>query len=174
MYTIVAGTNRSNSITSKFALLYHALLKDRVEESQIFSLENLPNELLSFDVYEKGKKPKVLTEIQEKYFEPTSKFIFVFPEYNGSMPGSLKLLIDVLDPKLSFAKKKAGLVGLSTGRAGNLRGLDHLTSVLMHMDSFVMPYLLPISKIQHEIDESGLKESTLKPVLLHIERMIDF
>jgi NAD(P)H-dependent FMN reductase len=49
------------------------------------------------------------------------------------VPGSLKLFIDacsVREYKQNFKGKKAALVGIASGRAGNLRGMDHLTGVM--------------------------------------------
>jgi len=174
MITIISGTNRANSLTAKFAEQYGSLLSQH-EACLLFTLADLPVEVLNLDVYEKGKKSQKIIELQEKYFFNAEKFVFVFPEYNGSFPGILKVLIDVLDPKLCFGGKKAGLIGLATGRAGNLRGLDHMTSVLNHMNTSVMPYLLPVSRVQFEFEEDGtFKEGTLKLVQQHLDKMLVF
>jgi chromate reductase, NAD(P)H dehydrogenase (quinone) len=172
MYTVISGTNRSKSLTKRFAEVYVKLLKAQGVEAQFFHLENLPDEVFSSDVYEKVKQPSV-KKIQD-LFEGTSKFIFIYPEYNGSFPGILKLLIDVMDPKIAFHGRKAGLIGISTGRAGNLRGLDHMTAVLQHMQVTVMPYLLPVSKVQAELTEGHISEAAEKVVNTHIEKMIAF
>lgn len=116
-----------------------------------------------------------LSKIQSEVFDPSSRFIFIIPEYHGSMPGILKLLIDVLDAKTAFKNKKAALVGIATGRAGNLRGMDHLSSVLQHMGVTVMPYMLPVSRVQDELtDLHTLKEPTLKVVNRHIDEFLAF
>lgn len=136
-------------------------------------LTDLPVEILLPEVYEKDQKPLPILELQEQYFVQAEKFVFIFPEYNGSIPGVLKLLIDGLDPKLSFKGKKASMIGLATGRAGNLRGLDHLASILQHMQVMVMPYLLPVSRVQSEfVGENGFSENTLKVVQDHVNRTI--
>ena len=174
MITIISGTNRANSLTAKFAEQYRILLSQH-ETCLTFTLADLPIDVLNLDVYEKGKKSQKIIELQEKYFLNAEKFVFIFPEYNGSFPGILKVLIDVLDPKLSFSGKKAGLIGLSTGRAGNLRGLDHMASVLNHMNTAVMPFLLPVSRVHFEFEEdTTFKEGTLKLVKQHIDKMLAF
>jgi len=40
---------------------------------------------------------KAILELEETVLIPTEKFIFISPEYNGSIPGVLKSLIDVSD-----------------------------------------------------------------------------
>ena len=175
MITLVSGTNRPHSLTSRYSSAYFELLKQKWEEVQMLDLSNLPSEALSTDIYDKGKKPESIISLQNQYFTNTSKFIFIFPEYNGSIPGILKLLIDVLDPKVAFAGKKAGMIGIATGRQGNLRGMDHLTGILQHMNVTVMPFLLPVSKAHLEIDSTDvITETTLKVLNVHVERMINF
>jgi len=47
------------------------------------------------------------------------------------------------------------LVGVASGRAGNLRGMDHLTGVFNHVGSIVFPNKLPISNCKDVVDELG-------------------
>jgi NAD(P)H-dependent FMN reductase len=171
MITIISGTNRPDSLTAKFAGTYLNLMQEYTPDVQLFTLENLSYEVLCAKVYEKEKHNDVL-RIQN-LFRDSDAFVFIFPEYNGSYPGVLKLLIDVMDPKIAFNGKKAGMIGISTGRAGNLRGMDHLAAVLQHMNVTLMPYFLPVSRVHQEMNaESLLTESTEKVVRLHINRML--
>lgn len=171
--TLISGTNRTNSLTHRFAAIYGEMLRGQGAEVRFLALTDLPVEILLPEVYEKEQKPLPILELQEQYFVQAEKFVFIFPEYNGSIPGVLKLLIDGLDPKLSFKGKKASMIGLATGRAGNLRGLDHLASILQHMQVTVMPYLLPVSRVQSEfVGDNGFSENTLKVVQDHVNRTI--
>lgn len=173
MITLISGTNRHNSLTEKFALIYFELLKQKAGDARFLNLSNLPPEVLELDVYD--ERPSSIIEIQQQFFTGSDRFVFIIPEYNGSMPGILKLLIDVLDPKVAFKGKKAALAGIATGRAGNLRGMDHLASVLLHMDVTVMPYMLPVSRVQDEFEnDTTFKSSTLKPVSRHIDLFTAF
>ena len=91
----------------------------------------------------------------EKYIYNTSGLIVISPEYNGSYPGILKAFIDGWSPK-KLGTKKAALVGVSSGRQGNARGLDHLTNVLNYLGFIVAPFKIPISKVGSTIDENGI------------------
>lgn len=174
MITIISGTNRANNRTLKFAQLYKGMLEEMGEEVRLLSLTDIPAEALLTDVYDQSKKPDEVEGIQQEYFISAEKFVFIFPEYNGSIPGVLKLLIDCLDPKVSFQNKKASLIGIASGRAGNLRGLDHMASILNHMKVTVMPYLLPVSKVQGEFnEEGGFSEGTEKVVREHVRRTLE-
>ncbi|MBK9317847.1 MAG: NAD(P)H-dependent oxidoreductase [Bacteroidetes bacterium] len=174
MITIIAGTNRPESLTLKFATIYKELLERSANEVMLLSLADIPASVYLNGSYEHHSTPHELQQLQEEYFIPAEKYVFIFPEYNGSLPGILKLLIDSLNPKMAFKGKKASLIGIANGRAGNLRGLDHLSSILMHMQVTVLPYLLPVSKVQAEFEENSLKEATLKVVEDHIRRTIEF
>jgi NAD(P)H-dependent FMN reductase len=84
--------------------------------------------------------------------------------------------MDALDVKKSMYGKKAAVVGVATGRAGNLRGIDHLTSVLAHMQIAVLPKFLPVSSVEKELDENGkLKnEKTKLAFRNHVESFLSF
>ncbi len=150
MITIIAATNNTNSHTRIIAQLYFEALKKHTPDVLFFSLEEMDGLTLHECMYESTHERVI--EIQEKYFANSKKFLFVIPEYNGSFPGILKLLIDAMEVKKYIYGKKAGIVGVATGRAGNLRGIDHLASIMHHMNVNVLPRVLPLSSIQHELN----------------------
>ena len=106
----------------------------------------------------------------------TQKFIFIIPEYNGSFPGILKVFVDACEFPVSFKGKKAALVGLSTGKYGNVRGVDHFTGICHYMGLEVMALKLHIPGIHKEFDENGelYQEDTLKFTRQQIERFVEY
>jgi len=90
MYTIVSGTNRLNSNTIKVAQQYLQLLNKKGISSTLLSLEGL-NVLERNPVFEK---------IERELLIPSQKYIFISPEYNGSIPGVLKCMFDISERKL--------------------------------------------------------------------------
>jgi chromate reductase, NAD(P)H dehydrogenase (quinone) len=136
-YLIISGTNRRDSNTRKIAHQYQDNLSIKNIESQILTLEDvdLSGHNAAFDMMEK------------RTLQPAKKFIFIAPEYNGSIPGVLKTMLDLSDYKKTWQWKKALLVGISTGRSGNVRGLEHLTSILNYMKVVVHPNKMPISSV---------------------------
>jgi NAD(P)H-dependent FMN reductase len=118
-------------------------------------------------------------KIEDELLIPSHKFLFVIPEYNGSFPGILKLFVDAasIRSKMSIFKgKKAALVGVATGRAGNIRGLEHFTSVMMFMGVSVLPNLLPISAINKLLNASQniTDEGTLKSIEKQVDEFLKF
>lgn len=146
MTTIIAGTDRKDSMTLRVAQYYRALLLQKgVDPVELLSLEGIGVETRS---------PHFL-DVEERILIPTERFVLVMPEYNGSFPGILKLLIDHSDIKKVWWHKKAMLVGLADGRAGNLRGLDHMTNILNYLKVQVFWNKVPISRIGEEVDGHG-------------------
>ena len=144
MITIISATNRPNSNTQKIALFYAQLMEKQDVKPHFFSLEQLSPDMEFIDLY--GKHSDKFQQLLEEYIIPAQKFVFVVPEYNGSFPGILKLFIDAIHPDINRGKK-AALVGVSSGRAGNLRGLDHLTGILHYLGIHVHPNKLPVSSV---------------------------
>ena len=161
MITIISSTNRSGSSTLKLARYYQNRLKEKGTEAGLFSLTELPPNLIETDLY--GKRSKAFEPIQD-IVTKTQKFLFVIPEYNGSFPGVLKVFVDACSFPESFYDKKVGLVGLSSGKYGNIRGLDHFTGVCHYLHLNVLPLKIHIAGIRTELDAEGnlFKEDTLK------------
>lgn len=160
-YTIISGTNRSGSNTLKVARQYQQLLKNKGVEATVVSLEGV----------DLNQKTKDWAEVEREVLVPTDKFIFILPEYNGSFPGALKTMIDMSDYRKVWPGKKALLTGVSTGRAGNLRGMDHLTGSLNYLRVNVHPNKLPISTVDKLLNGAG--EFTDQPTLSAIDQQLE-
>jgi chromate reductase len=145
MVTIISGTNRKHSNTFKIASEYQLILREKGIEAGILSLEDL--ELMHYNT--------AFEAVENKILIPTTHFIIISPEYNGSFPGVLKMLFDTSRSHEIWFHKKALLTGVATGRAGNLRGMDHLADVLNYMKITVHPNKLPISAINSVVGSDG-------------------
>jgi len=91
----------------------------------------------------------------------------------------VKLFIDACSIRNyadNFKGKKAAIVGVAAGRAGNLRGMEHLTGVLNYLGTTIMPNRLPISSIGGLLDEDKkLKdEATQKALQGFVEGVVAF
>ena len=173
MITIISSTNRPGSISLKLSKYYQNQLANKGVKANILSLMDLPPNIIVSDLY--GKRSQEFEPIQ-KLINDTQKFIFVVPEYNGSFPGVLKTFIDACSFPDSFTDKKAALVGLATGKYGNIRGIDHLTGVCNYVNLHVLPMKIHIPFIKQELDENDqlFKEDTVKFVNEQIEKFIKF
>jgi chromate reductase, NAD(P)H dehydrogenase (quinone) len=145
MITIVSGTNRLGSNTLKVAKEYQRILAEKGVTAAIFSLEaiNIMQRDADFE------------KIENDIIIPTRAFIFIVPEYNGSFPGVLKMLFDNSRSHEIWFNKEALITGNATGRAGNLRGMDHLADILNYVKITVHPNKLPLSTVNRLMDNEG-------------------
>ncbi len=167
MITIISGSSRQHNNTRKVAIEYQRILiEQNNEQAGIYALDEI-NGALRDDAF-------IMAE--NAFLIPAQKFIIIMPEYNGSYPGILKLMIDNSDIKKSWANKKVLLVGVSTGRAGNLRGMEHLTGVLLHMKMQVHHNRMPISIVDKLMDKNGrfTDTNTLNSIQTQLEEFLKF
>lgn len=170
MITLISATNRSGSNTLKVAHYYLKKLSKKGIEHAFFSLEQMPQDLLTNNMYGDVKNPNMKL-IEDSLLVPTTKFIFIVPEYNGSFPGVIKAFIDASNVTTCYHEKKACLVGVSAGRAGNLRGMEHLTNIFNHLKMNVLHLKIPISDVSNQLDTNG--DITNKEIDALIDRQID-
>lgn len=166
MITIISGTNRADSMTLRTARAYQEIFTTLNTESQIFSLEGK-------NVWDRTVEMHL---IEQEFLIPSQKFVFIMPEYNASFPGILKTMMDNSDIKKCWWHKKAMLTGISDGRAGNLRGIEHMTSILNYLKVNVLYNKVLLSKISEEIskDATILKEGTATLIEQQCKEFITF
>ena len=179
MITVISGTNRSNSKTEIVSKFYFQLLSSKTEEEVKFlNLTDVPLDMLNLDMYtEEGQSP-TLAKIQDEYLINADKWVIVSPEYNGSFPGILKLFIDAVSVRKyheTFKHKKLGLIGVASGRAGNLRGMDQLTNAMNYLGFSVYRDKLPISQIKAITNETEITDEGVKEILgIHADNFLNF
>jgi len=173
MVTIISATNRPDSSTFKLAEYYQRKLLGKGLKAELLPLTELPPNLIETDLY--GKRSAEFEPIQRIVSE-TQKFLFIIPEYNGSFPGVLKVFMDACDLPESFYEKRAALTGLSSGKYGNIRGIDHFTGVCHYLHLQVMPLKIHIPAINKELDENGnlFKADTVRYTDEQMNKFISF
>ncbi len=173
MITLVNATNRPDNQTQVVAKAYIEQLEKREIPLRYFSLQELPFNYLKLDSEKSPEEKAGLAEIVQTYIASADKLIVISPEYQGSFTGIFKLFLDFVKPEYVKGKKVA-LVGVSNGRAGNLRGLDHLTNIFNYLQANVLAQKLPISSVHTLVNEGRLMdEATLKAIenqLNHFEK----
>ena len=180
MITIISGTNREGSETLKIANFIASELRRKTEEPIGFiDLVDLSGDVIKSAMYTEGGQADSVAYLQDQWILPAQKFWFVFPEYNGGVPGILKLLIDAVSVRKkaeTFHGKKACLTGVSSGRAGNLRGMDHFTNILNYLQVVVLPNRLPISSVRTLNDANGMLNdpATLDVITQQVEEFLSF
>lgn len=163
--TIISSTNRDDSYTLKVAKYYYKLVKElnKGGETLLADFRVLPKDIAFEELY--GKRTMEFDEYVQKYIVGSDKFFWIVPEYNGSFPGITKVFIDAIHPKF-FYHKKVCLTGVASGRAGNLRGMDHLATILQYLRMNVFWNKLPISKIEDVWDNDKPRTNEQEVVII--------
>jgi NAD(P)H-dependent FMN reductase len=166
MITIISGTNRPGNRTRRLVKYYQEVLSRKGADGEVLLLEGI----------DLNRRTPQLEQIEEQKLIPAEKFIFILPEYNGSFPGAIKTFIDLCRIPECFYGKKALLTGLADGRAGNLRGMEHFTGILNHMNVVVHPFKLPISMFKRLLNEQGelIDEDTRKVIDKQLTEFLAF
>ncbi len=173
MITIICGTNRHKSYSESVSQVLASKLTQEGQDVQVLALHQLPENFLSSDLYD--HRSQEFKALIDQFVLNVEKFIFVAPEYNGSYPGVLKVFLDAIPPK-TWMDKKALIVGVSDGRAGNIRGQEHLTAVLQHLKLFVhynQPKLSSIESIMNE-SRDDFDERTSSQIEKFLRHTINF
>lgn len=152
MYTLICATHRPGNKTLGVLRSYRNIIEKKGISVVELDMSDLPDSFISSDGF--GKRTEAVDKLIADKLINAEKLVIVAPEYNGSFPGIFKTFIDAVNPKI-FHGKKAALVGVASGRAGNLRGLDHLTDILHHLQVEVLSLKVPISKLDEMLDENG-------------------
>lgn len=179
MITIISGSNRKGNRTLAFATSVYEHLQKQQHNVKLLNLEQLKGEIISAVMYDKSAQHPAIKSIQDEYFIPATKFWFFIPEYNGSFPGVLKTLIDIMSTReltRTFKDKKASLTGVALGRAGNVRGMDHLAEILNHVGTIVHPNKKPISSIATLLNKHNelIDERTIQELEDQAKELITF
>jgi len=160
MVEIIVGTNRRNSASAALARWLHALYLDLHENAGILDLADLPTETFSPDAYK--EKPLEVVNFTERVLQAKG-LVVITPEYNGSMPGALKLFIDLLPFPESFENRPVCYIGLAAGQFGALRPVEHLMQVFGYRNAFNFPRRVFLPFAHKVLDgENGVIDSELK------------
>jgi len=173
MYTLICATHRPENKTLGVLRSYQQILENKGINAVELDMGDLPNSFISSDGF--GKRTDVVDQLIKNTLNKSDKMVVVAPEYNGSFPGIFKTFIDALNPA-EFRGKKVALVGVASGRAGNLRGLDHLTDIFHHLQVEVLSFKVPISKLEEMMDEKDriVDAEILKALEKQAEMLINF
>jgi len=178
MIALIAGTNRPQSRTRVVTDALHDILIHKADhEIGQINLEDIAHDIYNEDMYSKESHHEQLSDIQDSVLLESDLWVIVSPEYNGSFPGALKMLIDALSVRKyaeTFKGRKVALVGVAAGRAGNLRGMDHLTGLLNYLGMHVYPNKLPVSSIEKQMNGDELGEDAIKTLESWADGVVEY
>ena len=103
--------------------------------------------------------PGQLVEELRRRIREADALLFATPEYNTTMPGQLKHLVDwgsrPYGPEAALYGKPAAVIGASKTDYGALWAQDHLRKALGLAGARVTEVELPVGKAHEKFDETG-------------------
>lgn len=157
MILIVAGTNRTGSVTGKVARKVLGIYADLGRESQLIDLAEIPHHCWAGQLYgdEKELKPAEFRPFIDAV-ETANGLVIVSPEYNGGIPGALKLFIDLLPNRdKNLVAKPVCFIGVAAGEWGGLRPIEQLETVFLYRKAFLYPERVFIRSCEEVIGPNG-------------------
>lgn len=152
MITIISGTNRPDSNTRKVTAKVEAIHKLLGVKTQLLDLAMLPPEIISPSSY--AEKPAALKPFTDAILAADG-LVVITPEYNGGVPGILKLFIDMLPFPESFEHRPVCFVGVAAGIWGALRPVEQLQAIFGYRNAHIFPERVFISGVGKMLDASG-------------------
>jgi len=156
----LAGSAREDSCNKK--LIRFAAQGTENADVNLIDIRDYPIPLYDGDLETARGLPENAKKLK-KMFIDSDAFLIASPEYNSSVSGVFKNLIDWVsrpeqsDPfyLVAFKGKVAALMSASPGNLGGLRGLFHLRSILSNVGTLVIPDLITIPNAYEAFDENG-------------------
>tara|TARA_Y100000588_G_C14225604_1_gene913004 strand:+ start:1193 stop:1735 length:543 start_codon:yes stop_codon:yes gene_type:complete len=152
MIAILVGTNRSGSVSAQIGDFVSETYDELSIKNHVLDLAKLPPETFSPNSY--VEKPPRVIEFTEQILASAGLYVIV-PEYNGSMPGALKLLIDLLPFPESFEGRPVCYLGLAAGQFGGLRPVEHLQQVFGYRNAYNFPHRVFIPAVGTAMGKQG-------------------
>lgn len=152
MIALISGTNRPGSSTRKVTAAVEAIYRDLGVPVRVLDLQELPPELFTPAAY--AAKPPAFQPFAQAVLEADG-LVVITPEYNGSMPGVLKLFVDHLKFPESFEGRPVCFVGLAAGMWGALRSVEQLQAIFGYRNACVFPKRVFMPGIAQGLDADG-------------------
>lgn len=165
---ILLGSVREGRQSHRAAYYVAGALEKRGIETDLIDLAKTPLPILGAPVENDPELKNNKNEISGKLMAADA-FIFVTPEYHGSLSGVLKNAIDHFWEE--FQKKTVGVVAASAGRMAGINASTQLQHVILSLGAFPMPLKLLIPKIQNAFDEKFQPQD--EKIVANTEKFLD-
>ncbi len=156
----IAGSLREKSF-NKMLLAEAVRLAPENATVEILDIADIPSYNQDLD----EKMPQAVIDLKNKIKE-SDAVLFVTPEYNYSIPGVLKNVIDWGSRPYgdnAWDKKPVAIMGATIGGFGTIRAQTHLRQTFLFTNMFPINTELYISNASEKFDPSGhLIEDQLK------------
>lgn len=177
---IFAGALRQGSCNKKFAHEAQKICLELGVDSKFIDLKDYPMPVYDGDIEETSGIPETTKELS-KEISAADALIISTPEYNASIPGILKNVIDWLsrEKPVSLEGKHLLLLAASPGALGGIRALWHSRQPFEQLGVHVFPNMMGLPNAYNAFDDNGkLKDekttqklkSTIESFIKHVNK----
>jgi chromate reductase len=155
-FLVFSASRRAASLNTRLARLAAGTIEQHGGRVDLGTMEEFDAPSYDQDVLDKEGLPPGTEEFRRR-LEANDAFVIVSPEYNFSMPGSLKNAIDWVSryrPQ-PFNERHGLLLSASPSMAGGNRGLWALRVPLEHLGSRVFPDMFSLAQAHQAFDADG-------------------
>ncbi len=150
-FLVIQGTVRTGR-KSIHAARYVTALLNAEHEAELFDMKEHDIPLMETRRYkDPGTPPEAVERFGQKV-EDADGIVIVTPEYNHSIPGALKNLIDYLYPE--YEGKPFSFVTVSGGPWGGVRAKQHLENIVLELHAHPGPSL-PVKQVRNVFDDDS-------------------
>ncbi len=150
---VISGSTRKQRLSHRAALF----LKEHLSAKNYFiSLIDLSEFQLPVfeETIDKIDTPNETVLHLYQTLKAADAFVFVSPEYNGSYTAALKNMVDHL-PTSTFYRKPIGVVSVTTGSLGGMRGAVQMQNLVTALSGYPLPQMLLVSQVNKKFDDEG-------------------
>lgn len=156
-----AGSTRIDSFNKKLVKIAAAGAMESNVDVTVIDLRDFAMPLYDGDLEQKEGLPSNARKLKDLMLSHQG-FLISSPEYNSSISGVLKNMIDWVsrpsegeEPLACFKGKVAGIMSASPGGLGGLRGLIHVRAILENISVLVIPEQIAIAKAHEVFNADG-------------------
>ena len=162
-FLVFSASMRADSLNTRLAKLAVRIIEKHGGKADYAQMKEFDCPSFDGDAEQKSGIPKGAEEFRKRLLA-NDAFIISSPEFNGSMPGSVKNIIDWASrfrPQ-PFNEKHSLLMSASPSMAGGNRGLWSLRMPLEHLGSPVFPNMFSLAMAHQAFNADG---DIINPVL---------
>jgi chromate reductase len=153
---VFAASLRRASLNQRLAQLAAAVVEEQGGTADLAAMRDFDCPSYDGDVERESGAPPAAQRLRERLVA-TDAFIIASPEYNASMPGCLKNLIDWasrIRPQ-PFNGRQGMLISASPSMDGGNRGLWSLRVPLEHLGARLYPDMFSLAQAHQAFDPAG-------------------